>query len=1037
MRIGSFLALVCLFACGRSSLISRSPSPASPGPGAGVPDVVALHITPPSVTLPPNGTQQFSADRSVTWTVIEPNGGTIDSSGNYSAPPTPGNFTVAASAIDGSGLTATAAVTVRPWRLELLAGMLDGAGYADDRGANARFAQPQHLAFDGAGTLYIADAGNHAVRKLVVATGTVTTLATGKALVDAHGIAFDGRANLYVTSDQTLVRVRIDSGTVETIAGTYGVVGARNGVAADATFSFPSGLAWDDGRQRLYIADSSSAVRIYDPHEGSISTLVTTSTRMDGLAFDGVKQLYIFNANGVARVDVTQPYLSVSDFVFLAGGNTYGVNDGVSIAAHFSGELGQLALDVSANALYIADANVRRLDLATQRVTTVGQRDLRWGGNGLALDGAGGLFVSSSVVNAIAHEQADGSARTIIAGPPPAPAYGAAYVDASGAAARFAKPKGIVSDGNGALFVADKDNNVVRRVDIKSGAVTTFAGNAYGFDRDGAGNAGAIALPTHVTSDGSGGYVIVESDTVRRWSPATSSVTTLAGKEGLYGNDDGPGAQALFNVAGGACVLDGAVYVADEYNATLRKIDLATGMVSTVAGSPEQHGDGDGIGAQARFGRPVDVVCDVGGSVYVLDGGNGTNGGNNDIRRVDLASGRVTHFFSGLTNVPMGMTRDASYLYIHNEASQPVSLQRVRLADAKSDTIAGPTDAAVLVSLATDGAGKLYTTSRFGGLYSITTAGVITPLANTGPNSYFGEQDGPLYQATFGADVDMTWDAGGLVLAELSFYKLRRVDFTTNSVRTFVGPPGVLPNGGLAGNGWLSWPTALARDGGRLYVGAWSLVGVDIASADMNVLADNSTGNAIGEVGGLVSDGKGAIYIADLQSSLIRRYDIADGSLQVIAGNPEQRGSSDGIGGAATFYNPAGVVLDGGTLYIADSQNHTIRALRLPDGNVTTFAGMAGMSGTSDGVGGAARFNTPLGLAGDGQGHMFVADSGNGLIRRVDLASGSVTTVVGVAGQRGVLTGSLPARLNNPRGVAVLGGGSLAITDEQAVLILR
>jgi DNA-binding beta-propeller fold protein YncE len=111
----------------------------------------------------------------------------------------------------------------------------------------------------------------------------------------------------------------------------------------------------------------------------------------------------------------------------------------------------------------------------------------------------------------------------------------------------------------------------------------------------------------------------------------------------------------------------------------------------------------------------------------------------------------------------------------------------------------------------------------------------------------------------------------------------------------------------------------------------------------------------------------------------------------------------------------------------------------LSTGVVTTLAGTAGMTGNADGIGAAARFNSPSGLAADGAGNLFIADNHNATIRKLELASAAVTTVVGVAAQRGIKLQSLPSRLNQPAGVAVSPGGQIFITDytENAILTVQ
>jgi sugar lactone lactonase YvrE len=515
---------------------------------------------------------------------------------------------------------------------------------------------------------------------------------------------------------------------------------------------------------------------------------------------------------------------------------------------------------------------------------------------------------------------------------------------------------------------------------------------------------------------------------VRRWNPATNSVTTLAGVYGVPGIDDGTGKQARFDQPGGICVLGGAAYVADTHSDTLRKIDLSSGTVSTIAGSPETSDDVDAIGSAARFREPIDVACDGAHTVYVLESGGW-------VRRVDVRTGSVKTLATA-GSYPQALALDATYAYVTSESGSGPLVNRIRLADGSSDTITAPRDAAVLVSLATDGAGNLYTTSRFGTLYRLAADGSTTVLAN--PKGYWGTDDGPLATATLGSALGLTWDAGTVLVAETGGDKLRRVDLQAGTISTIQGLVGQYwPRAGVGRDARLGDTVAVAVDGDKAYVTCTGVVRIDLGSAAVSVLEPTSGERDLPTASGVVSDGNGHLYFGDRYGASVRRLDLADGTLHTIAGTYEKRGSSDGIGSAATFTFPEGVALDGGTLYVADSWNHNIRAVRLADGSVSTLAGVANTAGASDGVGSDARFNGPTALAADGKGGLYVADRDNGVIRRIDLASASVTTIIGVAGQNGVVTGELPARLNHPSGIAVLPDGSLAISDEQAILVLR
>lgn len=176
----------------------------------------------------------------------------------------------------------------------------------------------------------------------------------------------------------------------------------------------------------------------------------------------------------------------------------------------------------------------------------------------------------------------------------------------------------------------------------------------------------------------------------------------------------------------------------------------------------------------------------------------------------------------------------------------------------------------------------------------------------------------------------------------------------------------------------------------------------------------------------VVVDGNGNVYVADTGNDTIRKI-TPDGQVTTLAGSPGQRGGSDGSGSAARFAAPSGIAVDGrGNVYVGDTDSHTIRKIT-PDGVVTTLAGSADQRGSNDGTGSAARFNSPLGVAVDGSGNVYVADMRNNTIRKVT-PDGVVTTLAGRAGQAGSIDGTgSDARFDAPRGVAVDRNGNLYV----------
>lgn len=155
----------------------------------------------------------------------------------------------------------------------------------------------------------------------------------------------------------------------------------------------------------------------------------------------------------------------------------------------------------------------------------------------------------------------------------------------------------------------------------------------------------------------------------------------------------------------------------------------------------------------------------------------------------------------------------------------------------------------------------------------------------------------------------------------------------------------------------------------------------------------------------------------------------AQDSVTTLAGQPLVSGAANGTGTNALFGDPAAIVTDtGGNFFVADSQNDAIRKVTT-NGVVTTFAGQLGVSGTADGTGTGALFNAPSGLAFDGTGNLFVADTGNNTIRKITPA-GAVSTFAGIAGSSGFADGVAgSAQFSAPLGIAVATNGTVFVAD--------
>ncbi len=177
---------------------------------------------------------------------------------------------------------------------------------------------------------------------------------------------------------------------------------------------------------------------------------------------------------------------------------------------------------------------------------------------------------------------------------------------------------------------------------------------------------------------------------------------------------------------------------------------------------------------------------------------------------------------------------------------------------------------------------------------------------------------------------------------------------------------------------------------------------------------------------GITTDGAN-LYVTDTYNYTIRQIVIANGEVTTLAGRAGILGSSDGIGPAARFNGPQGITTDGTNLYVADMYNHTIRKIVISTGQVTTLAGSAGLSGSANGTGSAARFNGPQGITTDGA-NLYVDDTWNSTVRQIVISTGEVTTLAGAAGLTGSTDATGAARFVWPTGITT-DGTNLYVSD--------
>ncbi len=300
----------------------------------------------------------------------------------------------------------------------------------------------------------------------------------------------------------------------------------------------------------------------------------------------------------------------------------------------------------------------------------------------------------------------------------------------------------------------------------------------------------------------------------------------------------------------------------------------------------------------------------------------------------------------------------------------------------------------------------------------------------------------------------LTYDGSTyLYLADTSNCVIRQIEVASGAMTIFAGRLGSC--GSLDGVGTgaaFNQLESLTYDGqGNLYVadtGDSQIRKVVISTQTVTTLAGQpgvaGSADGIGTAAtffspyGVACDGQGNLFIADSNNQTIRQLVLSTLAVTTLAGQAGTAGNVNGVGKGARFCNPGGIAADGvGNVYVAESCGFDVRKVTVDGGVVTTFAGTLGVSGSQNGVGTAAGFNLPQQLAYDGVKYLYVADQGNSEVRRIDLSTATVTTYVGVAGQAVVLTGPLPASLQAPFGVAVSGSSPLFISDTLAQVVLE
>lgn len=541
--------------------------------------------------------------------------------------------------------------------LTTLAG--DG-GYGDwgDGGpaTAAAFRDPAAVAVDPAGFVYVSDGLSNTVRR-ISPTGVITRVAGGgrgplgdglpatlATLNAPRGLAFDPEGNLLIadTGNLRVRKVSKATGLITTVAGSGTCCSGNEGPALLSAIS-PYDIATDDAGT-LYVAERGGVVHRVDPSgfltrfaggggpgfsgDGGPATLASLDYTASIAV--GTAGTVLIADLGNGRVRAVSPAGVIST---VAGGGAMSVGDGRQ--ARFAAVVpGGVAFDGHGN-MFVADGGnnrVRKVDSSGIISTVAGTGIAGFGGDGgpataahlngpwaIAVDGAGALYVAELRNDRVRRIDVSGVITTVAG----TGVRGYAGDGGPATAAALSMPSDVAVDGAGNVYIADRGNNRVRRID-SAGTITTVAGDGrYGFSGDGGpATAASLAAPAAVEADASGAIVVADTDNHRvRHVAGSGTITTVAGNGTAgFGGDGGPASGAtLYLPYDLARRADGTLYIADLGNFRIRRIDAAA-VISTVAGTGDRAVGGDGGPATAAsFLRPERIGVDGAGNVYVSD----------------------------------------------------------------------------------------------------------------------------------------------------------------------------------------------------------------------------------------------------------------------------------------------------------------------------------------------------------------------------------------------------------------------------------
>ncbi len=974
---------------------------------------------------------------------------------------------------------------------------------------------PNDVAVSGS-TIYIADTDNHVVR--FINAGIINTfagngqtgapsevgLATSVQLNSPTGVTVDANNKVYI-ADTGNHRVRLVEGVnLSTSAGRAGQGYNGDGTpATNFTLNTPAGIGVvgtdvffvDSGNGRLRKVVGSTMTSVASDGSGGFfgDTGLANAAKLDGpmgVTVDAAGNYYIADTNNhvIRKVNASDGKINtIAGTPGVASANPADTNgDGGSALSATFNKPTSVALDAQGN-FYVADTGNNRI----RKIDSNGTISTLAGLNAPSLNGPSSVVVSGNNLyfadpgnHVVRRFLLNDGVLSVFAGIQGSPGH-TGDGGASGSA-RLNRPSGLAVNSGGDLFIADTGNHRVRRV--SGGIISTVVTQGIprsGFEGDGGtANTARMNSPSSVAVDAAGNLYIVDkgNNRIRRVVAATNIINTVIGNGEIgFGGDGGQATSAKLGLANAVAVGSAGVFVADTGNNRIR-LAIAPPNTAPALTSPGNQTIGEGSNlaftlsatdsnsgqtiTYSMTGAPTgatlnsltgafsytpgyDVVTNTAGATQVF---NVTFTATDDATPPLSDSKSVTITVNNVNRAPIA---DAGTVPATLEATSAngASLQLNGTAsDPDGDTISSVTWTNTRpnqspVTIATQLSAQVQLALGQHSLVLTVSDGKPNGTTSTQSKGVTVQDTTPPVFTNIPADITQTISSG--TGAAVTFNLPTATDAVSGN-RTVTAAPAsgsTFPIG-------TTTVTFTASDAVGNSATATFKVTVSCPSGcnppppptgmNFNIEAFAGTGNygsggnngaptaaSFKRLSGIAVTSSGDAFIADSEARVVRK--VSGGTISLLAGTGAKGFAGDGGAAAsAKFNNPNGLALHAASnsLYVADTGNHRIRKIDLTTNNISTIAGTGvaglGAAGSATGV----ALNSPTGIAVDAAGNVYFADTGNNRICKV--TSGALTVVAGTGevGNSGDGAAASAAKLNHPTGVAVSNdGATLYIAD--------